>query len=250
MAEYHEDLTGAEPIIRDVPVYDASTTAGFKLGEFLCLGVTHGSADYGVAFITGYNSSQASSMVDGLGITQEALADGTNASGTGFAYLKAIINPFAAYWTEYDQSSAIAFTTSSTTWTFTGTSDDDIDMGWAYVVSSAVTNAYDLRQITAAASGSFTIDSALTATETGGTGIKIHPRNHRLLNLTTDATKLLMQAAAGACVSLHCIENYVTSASFSRDPLKASAHRALKLDATAKFYADVVMLNSVFNTID
>ena len=248
MAKFHYDITGAEPIIRDVPFYDASTTAGGALGELIMLGNTAaGSDDYGVAFQTGYEGTQSQQMVDGLGILQETVVDGTNAAGVSFAYAKAIINPFAIYLVEYDQSSAVAFTTSTTTWTFTGTSEDDIDLGWAYVVTSGATNAYDLRQITAAASGSFTIDSALTATETGGTGIKILPVNHRLVDLTADALKIIMLAAAGSGVSLHIVENYVKSNGLNIQPLRANLHRAKKLDSGAKFYADVCLLDHVYN---
>jgi hypothetical protein len=253
MARFHYDLTGAEPIVRDVPVYDASTTAGFALGEFLMLGNTAaGSADNSVAFQTGYESSQATSMVDGLGITQEALADGTNAAGTSFAYLKAIINPFAVYLTEYDQSSAIAFTTSTTTITLTGTLEDNIDLGWIYVVTSAVSNEYALRQLTASTSGSATMDSALVTTETAGTVIKVLPVNHELVNLTTDAKKILMQAAAAAGVSLGVIENYIDSPAIGGlTPLRAAAHRAKNsLSSTTKLFADLVMLNHIYNKID
>jgi len=253
MARFHYDLTGAEPIVRDVPVYDASTTAGFALGEFIMLGNSAaGTDDMGVAFQTAYESSQAEQMVDGLGITNEALADGTNAAGTSFAYLKAIINPFAIYLTEYDQASAIAFTSSNTTITFTGTSEDNIDLGWFYVVTSAVSNEYALRQITAAASGSFTADSALATNETGGTGIKVLPVNHKLINMTTDAKKILMQAAAGAGVSLAIVENYIDSPAIGGlIPLRAKAHRALNnLGSTTKLFADVCMINHMYNTID
>jgi len=249
MAKFHYDVTGAEPIIRDVPVYDASTTDGFNKGELIMLGNTDpdSAADCGVAFQTGYESSQAEQMVDGLGAIQEDVDDGTNASGTSFAYGKCIINPFAIYLVEYDQASSVAFTTSTTTWTFSGTSEDDIDLGWAYVVTSGVTNAYDLRQITASASGSFTIDSALTANETGGTGIKILPVNHQLINLTTDALKLLNQAAAGAGVSLSIVENYISSPGIPIQPLRATSHRAIKVSGGGKFYADVAMVDHIFN---
>lgn len=249
MARFHYDLMHAEEIQRDVPVYDASTTAGFVAGEFIMLGNTDpdSGVDHGVAFQTGYESSQAEQMVDGLGILLEPVTDGTNATlATGFVYAKAIINPFAVYLTEYDQDSAIAFTSSTVTMTFTGTSEDDIDEGWFYVVSSAVTNAYDLRQIATAASGSFTVDHALTATESAGTGIKILPVNHRLINLTTGATKILMQAAAGAGVSLHIIENYVSSLGYAMQPLRFK-HQNQKLDSKAKFYADVCLIDHVYN---
>jgi len=248
---FHYDITGAEPIVRDVPVYDGSTTDGFNKGEMICQGATAGSADCTVAFITGYNSSQASSMVHGLGVIQEDVDDGTNAAGTSFAYGKAIINPFAIYLAEYDVASAIAFTTSTVTWTFTGTSEDNIDFGWAFVVTATTSgNIYNLRQITAAASGSFTIAALDGGNETAGTGIKILPVNHKLVNLTADATKILMLAAAAAGVSLRIVENYVNSNGRPMQALRAAIHRGAKLDAGAKFYADLCMLDHVYNTID
>lgn len=253
MARFLNDFSGACEIQRDVPVYDASTTAGFVAGEFIMLGNTSpngGAADDGVAFQTGYEGTQSQQMVDGLGILMEAVADGTNAAGVSFAYAKAIINPFAVYLAEYDQDSAIAFTTSTTTITLTGALEDNIDSGWIYVVSSAVTNAYDLRQLTASASSSATMDSALTATETGGTCIKVLPVNHRLINLTTGATKILMQAAAGAGISLHIVENYVSSNGRPIQPLRPKTHRATKLDSGAKLYAAVCLLDHIYKIGD
>lgn len=256
------DLYGAEPIERYVPVYDAAL---IDVGELLMKGVTDpdSGADHSVAFVTAFVASNAM-CVDALGISlQKRNTSGPDPAITGDAvsvatlpdtsnppYNKAIINPGAVYLAEYDQSDTMAVASTSST-TFTVTSlQDDIDTGWIYMVTSAVSgNDGNLRQLTASASGSATMDSALAGgNETSGTAIKILPVNHKLVDLNAEATGLATDAAANDCVSLVNIENFLKDDGISFQPLRARKHRGLNLTNNAKFFSAIALLDHVYKT--
>lgn len=260
MSRWHYDLYGAEPIERYVPVYD---TALIDIGEMVMLGVTDpdSNADHGVAFVTAFVASSAM-CVDTLGVSLmkrntagpapaivgdvvgiDALPDIANPP-----YNKCIINPGAVYLSEYDQADTMAVASSSTT-TITVTSlEDDIDTGWIFMVTATVSgNDANLRQLTASASGSATMDAALTGgNETSGTAIKILPVNHRFVDFSAAAVKIATDAAIGDCVSLHNIENYVADDGLSFQPLRASRHRGLVLTNNARFFSDIALLDHVY----
>ena len=263
MARWHYDLSGAEPIERNVLVYDAAL---IDVGEFVMLGTTDpdSNADHGVSFITCTTGSSAE-MTDGLGISlmkrntsgpdpaivgdTESVADLPDTATPPFN--KCIINPFAVYLAEYDQADTMAVASSSTT-TITVTSlEDDIDTGWIFMVTAAVSgNDANLRQLTASASGSATMDAALTGgNETSGTAIKILPTHHRTTDLNAAGTALGTNAAIGSGVSLGVLENYVIDDGLSFQPLRNSKHRGLDLTGNARFFADVALLDSIYNNL-
>lgn len=256
------DLTGAEPIERYVPVYD---TALIDLGELLMLGTTDpdSNADHGVAFVTAFVASNAM-CVDALGISLmkrntsgpdpaivgdtvsiDALPDIANPP-----YNKAIINPFAVYLAEYDQADTMAVASTSTTTVTVTSLEDDIDTGWIFMVSATVSgNDANLRQLAASASGSATMDSALAGgNETSGTAIKVLPVNHKLVDLNAEATGIATDAAAGDCISLTNIENYLKDDGIPFQPLRARKHRALNLTGNAKFFSAIAMLDHIYQT--
>lgn len=254
------DLNGAEPIERYVPVYDAAL---IDIGEMLMLGTTDpdSNADHGVAFVTAFVASNAM-CVDCLGISlQKRNTSGPYPAVTGDTvsvatlpdtsnppYNKAIINPGAVYLAEYDQTDTMAVASTSTT-TFTVTSlEDDIDTGWIFMVTSAVTgNDANLRQLTASAAGSATMDSALAGgNETSGTAIKILPVNHKTVDLNAEATGLATDAAINDCISLTNMENYVKDDGISFQPLRARKHRGLNLTNNAKFFSAIAMLDHIY----
>lgn len=254
------DLYGAEPIERYVPVYDAAL---IDIGEMVMLGATDpdSNADHGVAFITAAVASNAS-CVDALGISlQKRTTSGPDPAIVGDTvsvatlpdtvnppYNKCIVNPGAVYLAEYDQADTMAVASTSTTTVTVTSLEDDIDTGWIFMVTSAVTgNDANLRQLTASASGSATMDSALAGgNETSGTAIKILPVNHRLVKLNAEATGIGSDAAAADNVSLHVVENYVADDGISFQPLRARKHRGLNLTNNAKFYSAVAMLDHVY----
>jgi hypothetical protein len=250
--QFHYDLTGAEPIVRDVPVYDASTTASFTKGEMLMLGTTEpdADADQNISFVTGYIAS-AAQCVDALGTILETVANAAALyNGASPKYAKAIINPFAIYLCEYSQAASDdeAVTTGGVSTTVTIASfEDDTEGGWLYFPLAAAGAKGKLRYVSENnGSGALTVDSAITTT-TDDTVIKILPVNHRLTNLTADATKLLTQAAVGDNVSLHVLENYIESDGHGLQALKPALHKGLNGLSNAKFYADIAMLDHVYN---
>jgi len=257
---WFHDLYGAEPIERYVPIYDAAL---IDQGELIMLGTTDpdSGADHGVAFVTATTASSAEA-IDALGISlmkrnttgPDPLISGDTVSVATLPdvanppYNKAIVNPGAVYLAEYDQADTMAVASTSTT-TFTVTSlEDDIDTAWIFMVTSAVTgDAYNLRQLTASASGSATMDSALTGgNETSGTAIKILPVNHKTSDLNAAGTGLGTNAAIGSGVALTIIENFLRDDGISFQPLRARSHRGLDLTSKAKFFAAIAMLDHIY----
>ena len=256
------DLYGAEPIERYVPVYDSALIA---IGELLMLGTTDpdSNADHGVAFVTAFVASSAM-CVDALGISLmrrnttgpdptivgdtvsvDALPDIANPP-----YNKAIVNPGAVYLAEYDQTDTMAVASTSTTTVTVTSLEDDIDTGWIFMVSATVSgNDANLRQLTASAAGSATMDSALHGgNETSGTAIKILPVNHKTVDLNAEGTGLATDAAINDCISLTNIENYVADDGLSFQPLRARKHRGLELTGNAKFFSAIAMLDHIYRT--
>lgn len=258
------DLCGAEPIERFVPVFDAAL---IDIGELLELGTTgpDSNADQGLSFVTG------ATFVDVLGISlmarntsgpdplsnpalpgdtiSVAAVYATNAAGPAFN--KAIINPFAVYLAEYDQADTMTAASSSTT-TFTVTSlEDNIDGGWIFLVTGSPSgNIGSLRFLTASASGSATMDSALPSTDTGSTAIKILPVHHQLVDPNAASTGLTTTAAANSNAEATIIENWITSDSHPFERLRRPSHAALDSLSNAKFFAELNFTDHVYNRLD
>ena len=271
MAKFHYDLTGAEIIYRDVPMYDAAL---IDQGEFIMLGST---VDTDNQFITGYTGSSAE-MVDGLGISNERLTTTSYADygdhvttaattttraissiaatpATGNRYGKAIINPFAVYLTEYSQGASddISLTSawSTTTLTLTSLEADVAAAGWILGGSASVTAGFagQLRYVASSSGdGSCVVLTAPTvAGTTSDSVIKILPIHSRLTNLTSDSLKLTSTSAIPSGVSLTILENYVTTDAKPLEPLRQQAHDGLSLSGNPKVYADVLIHDHVYN---
>jgi len=250
------DLTGAEPIIRDLPVYDATSLYN---GELLMLGTTDpdSNADQGISLITAYVSDSATEAIDVAGILTEKTYESTAPSRiyatdtSGVYYGKVIINPFAVYRAEYlqDTSNDVAITSTSSTTLTVSSLEDDLDGGWVFfpLTSTGVKNS--LRFITTSASGSCVMDSALTASGTSAdTIIKILPQHHQLVALDTGAVGLSsVDAKAGSTTAIIILENYLQSFSHTMQPLRRITHAGLNNLTNAKFYADILCTDHLFN---
>ena len=99
------DLTGAEMIIKDLPIYDATTLVQ---GELLMLGTGNftGGADAGIAYVScGSASATAVVVANGVGALLEtkttadtpSIAAAHNTAGGSVCYGKVPVNPFAVY---------------------------------------------------------------------------------------------------------------------------------------------------------
>ena len=250
------DLCGAEPIIRDVPVY-AAAAGTLNNGTLLMLGTTDpdSNADQGISFITAYAGSNVEA-VDALGVLNEKTYEtgGTAPTRTpvdtsGVYYGKAVINPFAVYKAQYKDGADddVAITTGATTTTVTITDlEDDIDAGWLFFPLASGGAQGKLRAIATSASGSCTVDSAITTT-TSDTIIKILPVNHRTTDLSSDGKGLVSAAVIGTGVNLHVIENYINSDVHVKQPLRWATHAGLNATSNAKFFAELCMLNHIYN---
>ena len=204
--------TACEPIIRDMPVYDAATIVE---GELLMKGTTDpdSSTDESISLVTAYSATHANSAIDAVGVSLETLTTSSSPSvasaystTTGPAYAKVVINPSAVYQVEHSlgTSDDVAITSTSTTTLTIATLSDDIDGCFVYFPLTAAGVKGSLRLITASASGSCTMDSALTTTGTSAdTACIITPILKYVTNLTADATKV----ASGNCQAIYGATN-------------------------------------------
>lgn len=244
---FRYDLAGGEEIIRDVPVYDASTTAAFANGEMLALGGTDpdSDADCGVAFATAYGTTSAKL----LGVTKELLADGSTAYNGAFPmsqYIKAIINPFAVYLLEYDQTSVLTATSTSSTTITIGSIEDDIEGAWLLSVTGSPTgNSHVLRRYT----DEGTIGTAMPATDAGSTFVKVLPVNHALTQFNAAATALGTTAAAGGGLQMRVVENYINSDEYPMAPLRAALHGGKGALSNPRVYSEIVIIDHIYNAL-
>ena len=274
--KYHYDLTGAEPIIRDVPTYHAtSITNGEGLmcasmgstidGEFTAWS---NGANAAVDSLGMANESKSTVSKAGFGdhistaatTTTDAIGSIASTIATGNIYCKAIINPFMVYLLEYDQGSASYCTAAacSASTTYTQTVEQYMEGGWLYVVpgvsGSTVANQGQLRYIAVSTSTtSYTLLTAMTTT-TSEKLISIKGVNHRLVGLNASGasteTKLsnLTSMAAQATTKLHVVGNYVGGKNKPLEPLRQQVHDGIA-DTTLKFYSDIVQLDHCYNVL-
>jgi hypothetical protein len=263
MAKYHYDLTHAEIIMKDVPVYDAATIAA---GEFIMLGTTDpdSGTDESRSFVTAYSGTPANSCIDALGVSLETVTTASSVSvaagystTTGPCYVKAIINPFAVYLTEQSFAAAddVAITSTSTTTVTIASMEDDLDGCWVYFPLTKAGVKGSLRLLTASASGSATMDTALVTTGDGSdTCCLIVPPYQYSLNLEATAIKVSsgnMQSQLNEATNIRVVQTYI-----DRDQgleiMKPSVHYNLdnlhlvKGGNGPKVYYDLLLKDHIF----
>lgn len=260
--QYSYSIDGSEIIIKDEPIYDAATIVK---GELVMKGTTDpdSGADEGISFVTAYSATDANSAIDALGICLETktTADSPSIAAaysttTGPCYGKCIINPGAVYMAEHSLAAAddVAITSTSTTTVTVASLSDDIDGSFVYFPLSASGVKGSLRLLTAAASGSATMDSALTANGTAAdTVCVITPPNRYANNLTADATKISSgncQAINGA-TNIRVIQTYIDKDE-GIEILRPAIHNGLNnLDLVKggngpRFYYDIILKDHIF----
>ena len=256
------DLCGAEPIIKDTPVYDAATVA---YGELLMLGATAFSAgaDAGFAAVSACPSTvMANAAVDAIGLCLEtkttadspSVATAHNSTASGGCYVKTIINPFAVYRAEVSQSDelSIASTTSTNNFAVTGIPASAMNGSWVYFSASAGPNHGELRKVvTSATGGTQNMDSAVTNTvTTADKVIIISEKNKYPHALSADALTVGQTTVAGnGATNLRVVENYIEKdAGF--EILRNGTHKQIKIGsgtaAKTKFYQDLVCKDHIF----
>lgn len=184
------DLCGAEPIIKDMPIYDAALIDQGELVMLAATTVFTAGADGGYALITASAGASigGSQAVDAVGISMEkATTAGTTGSTTSIAaahnittgvvcYGKVIINPFAVYRAELTSHGSADTPTGASIPVLAGVAAgftiscgtaEAWDGHFCYFSASAGPNYGSFRRVASAATaGTFLTDVAPTATPT------------------------------------------------------------------------------------
>jgi hypothetical protein len=243
------DVTAAEPIIRDMRVYDSGTAR--SKGTLMAQNcITTAAAQVGVASMVGVTT-----LDNVIGVLMEDLtaAELLSVVATGVdKYGKICINPFAIWRALYNPTTIVNATASATGKVLTQTMVTDHERGWAYVTDGGGTTGGfgNLFQIG---------DSGTTATITAATSYD----DNMKANTATD-TFFVMPApytadVAGGSFNLHAngrdalgygttahsgaatvLENYITSKYRPMEPLVCSKHSGWNYkDEDPDFYVDL-----------
>ena len=247
MAEWAYDLCGAEPIIRDM-IAEADT---YVQGEWAAEGYTDGN-DMGFA-ITGADKKSGL-----LGIFNEGITPTTNIDTPVLTEAKVIINPFAVYCAEYDQSVKIDALGAGPTHTCTTSVGYPHGGGsWLYRVLDPGAGELDLVEDSSVSSTTCTWIMANTETvafTSVSDFIVIAGVGQQWIELGT-TVKIAQDIDAGFDVTgtygapVNIMENYIARDSTPKEKLRNKHIGLVNLDAdSAKFYADVCLFRaSTFN---
>ncbi len=260
--KFHYDVSGADPIIRDMRVYSAASA--LTAGELMASGPVATAENTGCAI-----TADAAVISNIIGVMNETLAaaDTLSVVATGVdKYGKIVINPLAIWLAQYSQLAADDTVTSTTTQKIlTGTSVTDHERGWAYVTNVGSTSGGygNLFQIgasgtTATITAATDYDDNMVATVSGDTFIVLPaPLGADVagggINLAANKQNIRGYAGTGAGAAM-ILENYISSRSHAMEPLRADTHSGYNFSAVApQFYADVffpehLLLGAVANT--
>lgn len=275
------DLTGAEPIIKDELVYEASSVGQLQQGELLQLGTTAfaSAADAGIALVSAApDTVGANAGVNAVGICLETKTTAGNPQGgvvgssvnDGFNVntaqnvttaihqtAKVIINPFAVYRAEMLTSSNLAVGTSGTTAkvTITGVAASTIDGVWVYFQATAGPTRGNLRMaIASATAGSVLLDAAVSpdTISTADKVLIIGQKNRFIHNISggsstaVDAIYTISQSVGFAGTNFRIVENYIDRGA-GLEILSYNRHRQTNgLPVTTKFYQDIMMIDHLW----
>ncbi len=238
------DVLGGPAKITEVPILAASTL--IPAGAALIRGVTGGTNK-------GYGIVGVSPFTDFIGVTEEPykVADTQSVQSTGVTkFRKVCVNPFAVYRAEFSQATGDTLTgaTSATT-VYSLTSIEDINGGFIYVVSGQAKG--QLQYIVSQSSGVLNTLTALSpVVALGDYIIKIFPRFHKLVDLTTDATKIGGTGGSGAAAGsgvMTVLDIYIQADTIPFQKLDPALHSGLTgLDTkNPRFFADIIFTKHV-----
>lgn len=244
-AKYKFDLTGAEPIIRDTFAQPGT----YQDGELVIAAIAE---EGGIQGAGGEIIGNANGAFYGVSNQGETLPAASGYSGAGFTIgndgatltgtqaggdletLKVIVNPYAVYSVEYDQSAEITWSAvTDTTIAFAGTAGGWPGLGGGYAWSGD-TGELDYIVSSADAAGTTTL-TTVTGTNTASTsGILLQPAGSGIssnFNLTADGLmidadsldELVPGTDAGAIAGIN-MANVIEST--TREPLwlKSRSH--------------------------
>jgi len=264
------DITGAEPIIKDIPAYDAATLVN---GELLMLSTNSGFP----CAVTGIVNTVGGTMaVDVIGLCLEtkttsgsvhpdgsayATSGGSNVSvatamsnTAAVCYVKTIINPFAVYRAEVNQDDAFSVAASAATAEVqvTGVGASSLDGSWIYFSASAGPNYGELRRvIVSATAATLDMTSAVSATITTADTVTLIQPKLSYSNVLDDTATMISQTTVGqgTATNLRVVESYINK-NEGFEILKPGAHDGVKVGssnaALTKFYNDIVCKDHIF----
>lgn len=246
------DLAGAEPIIKDMPVYNATVVTN---GEFLMLGTSKftAGADAGYGLVNAVVSTVGSAIgVNAVGISLQTISTAGNgmfysgnepasiatalnstagaglglASTAAFAYTKTIINPLAVYRTQVSLNSsgtqdtfAIASSASTNKFALTGVASSALDGSWVYFAATAGPNFGQLRKIVSSATaGTQNLDIATLNTITTADAVAIIAERNMNPHAITANTN--SNSSTGNGTNISSISATLTVAGFSCTQLR------------------------------
>jgi len=251
MARYHYDVTGAEPIVRDVCTYNGG--GEIEIGTVMASGPVATAENTGAAI-----KADADVLSNIIGVTNEAMAAGdTSVVATGVDYYcKHIINPYAVYLCKYSTDAAddVPVTSADATGkSLTITQVTDHERCWAYITSTGGTTGGfgNLFQVgattgTTVLTAATDYDDDLSGNIIGDTVIVLHATygadvaggSVDMASNLIDVSGHDASASAGAAIVL---ENYITSKWRPSEPLRCSKHSGYNYkDEDPTFYADVM----------
>ena len=258
---WHYDVTSAEPIIRDIPVY---STGALTSGQPMYSGAVATGEFNGRSTPAGYNT-----LVRIIGVLQESVtaANALAVLATGFeTYAKHIINPFAVWLAEYSQTTTdtIILTGADATGKTITTGDfgtDHADGTWEYICNTGTKVGTGNLFCTGAVT-STTVHTAVTDYDDNlaGNGIgdytlSMHARYGATVaggtvNLSAaDLTKIAGHLATEATGAAMVIENYIEGNGIPMQPLVIKAHSGNNYKGDSpRFYGDVVFQNHILGS--
>ena len=261
--KYHWDLTGAEAILKDYPIYSAAAVPN---GTVMCAGPIATNENCGRVIV-----ATGTALQNIVGVTNEAVtaANALGVIATGVEnYVQMIINPFAVWLTEYNTAAAydIAVTSADTTGktlTATDTGNQDQCHYWAYITDTGSSvGGYGNLFCVGADSGGTTVLTAMTSYDdnlagniVGDTFILMHAPlmegvaagNIDLVTSTTAETTISGQVAGAGTGAALVVETYIKSDYRPLESLVVSRHSGYNYKSEdPKFYADVYMCEHLF----
>jgi hypothetical protein len=250
---WHYDVTGAEPILRDIPVYAA---AALTKGTAMCSGPVATDVNNGRSIV-----ASPTVLSNIIGVLQEDVtaANALAVVLTGYeTYAKHIINPFAVWFAKYSQLTADLNTiTSADT---TGKSVTATDTGvahetgyWVYISSlggTLTTGGYGNLFCVGAVTGTTVLtavtdyDDHLNGNIVGDRVLAMYPRYGSTVaggcvNLATNVQDLMGAVAADGSGSAVVLENYIKQVNGPQEPLVIKQHSG-NVYKNAEFYGDVM----------
>jgi len=258
---WHYDVTGAEPIIRDIPVYSSGALIE---GQPMMSGPVATDVNNGRSI-----PAVATVVKNIIGVLQEPVtaANALAVVLTGYEkYAKHIINPFAVWLAEYSQTTTdtIILTGADATGK-TCTSADfgtDHETGcWDYITSQGVGtghgNLFCVGAITTTTvhTAVTDYDDYLKANAIGDYDLILHARYGATVaagtvNLSAAALNKITGHLATECTgAMMVLENYIEGNGIPMQPLVISQHSGNNYKGDApRFYGDVVFQNHLLGS--